>query len=254
MRFWVKILLGVMSGFAGGFAAGFFTHKKINDVQFEEVSEEELDKFLENAPEPVKIANGQLNATNSRFKAPSSLEKALVDGETDPNKLRMAAAGKTPYMAADDEKKKEYSKMWNAVKQYSNEENANDIPVEDDLDLAQSIDKEFMDVLDDDELPTKKEPYQITLGEFYEERREYDKVTIDWYDEDDVVLDEREEIIPNPETYVGCSMKELFKEPPMDGDPDSIFMRNDTYGTDYEVIRHHASYQKAVLGQAVDDS
>ena len=256
MKIWLKILLGVMGGFAGGFAAGFLTHKKINDTQFEEVTEEDFQKLLEGAPEEVKKANDEINAHNSHYKAPSSLEKAIAEGETNVDKLKVAAAGKTPFMAADDEKKKEYSKMWQTVHNYSNEDNANNLPVpDDDLDLEQAIDKEFMDAMDDDDddPDTKAEPYEITLGEFYEERREYDKKTIDWYDEDDVTLDEDEKIIADPETYVGCSMKELFKKPPVDGDPDSIFIRNDHYGTDYEVIRHHAKCNKSILGLA-DDS
>lgn len=257
MRLWLKILLGVVGGFAGGFAAGFFTHKKINEVQFEEVSEEELDKLMESMPNDIlsKIEN---NTQETHSKAPSKAEKALDTYSSNPDKLRNALQGKTPFIAADDEKKKEYSKMWQTVKGYSNEENANDLPVpdEDNLDLEKSIDKEFMDILDDVDDPISppgsEKIFKISLGEFYQDHREYDKITIDWYDEDDILLDEREEIIADPTSYVGCQIKELFAGPSIDGDPDAVYVRNDKYATDYEVIRHHASYKKMTIGDSDD--
>ena len=47
MKPWIKILIGVVSGFAGGFAAGFLFHKKMNDIQFEEIDEEEMARIEE---------------------------------------------------------------------------------------------------------------------------------------------------------------------------------------------------------------
>lgn len=255
MKIWLKIFLGVLGGFGGGFAAGFFVHKKMNDVKFEEVGEEELEALMQQIPEDIRIA-AENKPQECLSEGQKGGQKAPVDLPTDPNQLRNSLQGKTPYIHADDAKKKEYSKMWNAVKEYSGEENANDIPVQENED---DLDPDFMNMLDGvtpdevDESPLKKEPYQITLQEFYEERREYDKVTIDWYEEDNVVLDEREDIIPDPKSYVGCSMQELFNLPPLDMDPDSVFIRNDTYGTDYEIIRHHASYKEYVAGEGSDD-
>ena len=42
MRPWIKILIGVVIGFGAGFGSGFFFHKKLNDVKFEEITEEEM--------------------------------------------------------------------------------------------------------------------------------------------------------------------------------------------------------------------
>ena len=236
MKVWLKILLGVLGGFSGGFVTGFFVHKKMNDIQFEEVSEEDLDKLLAEMPQMNNLPEA---------KKEKDIPKELP---TDPDELRKALQGKTPYIKADDEKKQEYSKIWNTVKDYSNKENADELPLEDDIPKDEN--EEFMENLaaevndNHDEPETKKAPYLISLGEFYDERREYDKITIDWYDEDNVVVDEQEKKIPDPEAYIGCKMKELFGKPPADGDPDSRFVRNDNYGTDYEVIRHHSRWSE----------
>lgn len=248
MKIWLKILLGVIGGFGAGFASGFFVYKKLNDVQFEEVSEEDLDKLLEGLPNETKnLSSGNTEAAE---KAVFERNKAILEAGTDPDKLRNAFQGKTPYIQADDAKKQEYSKIWNTVKSYSNEANADEIPTEND-NPEDEHDAEHMDAIDSEiadevaEPEKKSEPYMITLGDFYDERREYDKITIDWYDGDDVLLDETEQPIPDPVSYVGCDMKTLFGNTvPSDGDPDCRFVRNDRYGTDYEVIRHHGSWHE----------
>ena len=248
MKIWLKVLLGVIGGFGAGFASGFFVHKKINDVQFEEVSEEDLDKLLEGLQDGTKnLPSGNEDAAK---KADFDRNKAIQEAGTNPDKLRNALQGKTPYIQADNDKKKEYSKIWNTVKSYSNEENADEIPTESN-DISEEDDvSEHMEALENEiadevaEPEPKKEPYMITLGEFYDERREYDKITIDWYDGDNVVLDETENPIADVISYVGCDMNTLFGRPPADGDPDSRFVRNDRYGTDYEIIRHHGSWHE----------
>ena len=243
MKVWIKVLLGIMAGFGGGFAAGFLTHKKLNDIQFEEVTQEEMDQLLEIPEDVRKLAEAKMKKILSEGTAK---EKELP---TDPDKLRNTLQGKTTYIQMDSDQKKKYSEIWNTVKDYSNEENANELPFEDEMDedflneLENDIEEE-----EDTELKNEK-PHVITLHEFYEEHREYDKITIDWYEEDDIVLDEREEIVPDPKSYVGMSMKELFNDMPNpDGDPDAMFVRNDKYGTDYEVVRHHSAYNQIVGG------
>ena len=255
MKIWLKIALGILSGFASGFAAGFFTHKKINEIKFEEVSEEELDKLIAEIPEDIREKVDNKDNSDTSVNGLKRAEKALDAYGDNPDKLRLAMQGKTPYIDADDKFKREYSKMWETTKKYSNKENADNLPVPEDeeSDIMREIDTEFYNSLDEiEEPPETKEPHKISLGEFYEERREYDKITIDWYDEDDTVLDEREEVIADPNSYVGCSMKELFSDPSPDGDPDAIYIRNDAYHTDYEIIRHHASCKKLIIGE--DDS
>lgn len=247
MKIWLRILLGVVGGFGMGFGTGFFVHKKLNDIQFEEVTNEDFDKLMEGLP--IKDVQGVKKDAGTPGKAVFEPNKGIPEYLTDVDKLRNALQGKTPYIQADDQKKQEYSKAWETVRKYSNEDNADELPTESD-DLEKDIDQDFVkDILNEaedipDEPEPKKEPYLISLGDFYEERRNYDKITIDWYDEDNVVLDEREEPIADIVSYVGCDMNTLFGKPPTDGDPDSRFVRNDKYQSDYEVIRHHASWKQ----------
>ena len=156
MKIWLKVLLGVIGGFGAGFASGFFVHKKINDVQFEEVSEEDLDKLLEGLQDGTKnLPSGNEEAAK---KADFDRNKAIQEAGTNPDKLRNALQGKTPYIQADNDKKQEYSKIWDTVKSYSNEENADEIPTENN-DISEEDDaSEHMEALENEIADEVAEP------------------------------------------------------------------------------------------------
>ena len=240
MKTGLKIFLGVIIGFAGGFASGYFFHKKLNDVEFEEVSKEEMALLEQKAIEKEKTEEpiSKANVNN------------VQDLPEDPDKMRMALQGKKSYVEADNEAKERYAKIWNAVKDYSNEENANDMPVES---VEEGFDEEFLEMLEEEEVtPGQVEPpHQIGLAEFYNERNEYDKITIDWFEEDDTFIDEKEEVIADIHSYIGnLDIKALFERlDPETDDPDICFVRNEQYGTDYEIIRRHGRYLDTMGGE-----
>jgi hypothetical protein len=233
MKPWVKILLSAVLGFGGGFAAGFYTHKKLNDVQFEEVDEIEMAAIEKKVQEKEAAAKD----------APKPLTDE--DLSTDPDKLRLQLQGKKSFLEADREAKEKYSEIWNTVKGYSNEENANEIPVES---LEEGFDENFIQEAMDEEqeadISKVKPPYPIDLAMFYNERNEYDKITIDWY-EPNTFMDEREEPIADIRSYIGeINIHDLFRETDTNDDPDIRFVRNEEYGTDYEIIRHHRTWEE----------
>ena len=229
-KLWVKLLIAVVSGFGGGFAAGFFAHKKMNDVKFEEVTEEEMAQIEE-----------KVNA--AKEKAEKEKKDILPDDlPENEDKLRMALQGKTSYAKADEEKKKQYEKIWSTMKDYSDEENANELPIQEE---EEEEDEEQDDIPEE---PDFDPPHEIGLADFWNDRNYHDKVTIDWYEPDNVWTDEKGEIIDNIESYVGMEVKGLFASNSPDDDPDIRFVRYDKRGSDYEIIRHHRSYHETVGG------
>ena len=245
MKWWVKLLLGITGGFGAGFTAGFLFHKKLNDVEFQEVSEEEM-ALLEKQTEAEQKTEPKKPEVNS-----------IQDLPDDPDKLRMTLEGKVSYIKADQEAKEKYASIWNTVKGYSGEENANELPIQKEEDddeeeisddtsdnVEEGFDQDFLEVIEMEQVePGQIEPpHPISLSEFYNERSEYDKITIDWY-EPFTFVDEREEIIADLVSYIGAiSVYDLFKENGPNDDPDIRFVRNEQYGTDYEIIRHHRSW------------
>lgn len=240
MKPWIKILIAGVIGFGGGFASGFLTFKKLNDVKFEEISEEEMAEIEKKVAEKQKTKEPETDIhVNDYIDTVRELPEKV-------DELRKALQGKTPYIQADNERKKAYEKMWNATKEYSNEDNANGIPT---VPIVDPAEEEYPSEEDDiDEAEEENEnafddpPHPISLSEFYNERPEYDKVTIDWYEPDDVWLDEKEEIIADIRSYIGIEVRGLFASNTPEDDPDIRFIRNDRYGSDYEVVRHHRSW------------
>lgn len=264
MKPWIKILIGTVIGFAGGFAAGFFSHKKMNDVQFEEISEEEMKEIEEKIQKSKEAAEHAKESISETFaKKPNKIfpDSDLPDSDLpdDPDELKLKLQKKTPYIQADSKQKMQYEKMWKATKDYSSEDNANRIPVpeEDEADSVgpeeDEFDDQFLEMLEEEEVTPGSAfvdpPHLIGLVEYYNERPEFDKITINWWQGDNTWTDDNEEIIQDISSYVGTIdiVKEFEKDEP-DEDPDIRFIRNEQYGTDYEIIRHHRGWKENTGG------
>jgi hypothetical protein len=88
-------------------------------------------------------------------------------------------------------------------------------------------------------------PYIITLEQL-EEKEHYDKLSISYYEDDDTLVDENEEVIADPVSIVGNDALNNFGEG--SDDPEIVYVRNEKLETDYEVIRLSKSYAITVLG------
>lgn len=117
----------------------------------------------------------------------------------------------------------------------------------------------YPDVIDedyheDDELPEDppendlqyEKPFVISREEFDEGYPHFDKITITYYAEDDVLADEQDEIIPDIEAVVGYDSLSRFGD--MSDDDCVVYVRNGRLGADYEIILTQESYSESVLG------
>ena len=248
MKLWLKVTIGVVVGFAGGFASGFFFHRRLNNVEFEEIEEAEMAKIEEGLREKEKAKDSRDPVTD--------VLNGKVDLPENPDDMRMTLQGKVSYLQADQAAKEKYSKIWSTVNGYSSKENADKLPLEKEeytdapVDLEEGFDEEFLEMIEEEEVEPGQvaPPYPIDMATFYNERNEYDKITVDWY-EPDVFLDEKEEPIADLKSYFGSiDIRKLFAENDSDEDPDVRFIRNEKYGTDYEVIRHHRTWTETIGG------
>lgn len=88
-------------------------------------------------------------------------------------------------------------------------------------------------------------PYVILIDDYTDHCQDYEKLSLYYWDEDDTLSDDKEDIIPNVEDLIGDGLTR-FGEGSMD--PDIVYVRNDKLGCDYEVVRYHKSYQEEVYG------
>ncbi len=86
----------------------------------------------------------------------------------------------------------------------------------------------------------------ITLEQHSLDTSNREKRVLTYYEGDGEVCDENEDILPAPEDFIGDAL-EHFGEG--SGDPDTVYVRNNLTGVNYEIVRNKDSYAHAVLGQ-----
>ncbi len=93
---------------------------------------------------------------------------------------------------------------------------------------------------------TEDAPYVINHDEFYVGEPDYQQSTLTYYDEDDVLTDERDQPINDTDGTVGDLNLTRFGH----GSKDNkiVYIRSDRLGLDFEVVRSSGSYVKEVLG------
>lgn len=254
----IKILIGA-AGFAGGFASGFLVHRKINNVQIEEISEEEMSEIVKKDSAAEAPENAPARKEETAVSEELGAAQQLPEKEDD---IRNTLQGKTPYIQADKDTKTAYEKLWKATSGYSSEENANQYPVwktegnaevtddaEDEHPSEEDFDEDFLEQLEQEAVEAGNAfvdpPHQIDLISFYNDHPEWDSVTVKWYMEDNTWVDEGGEVIPDIQSYTGVNVRNPFDEDPIDDDPDVRFWANPRYQTNYEFIRHHRSWAEA---------
>lgn len=95
-----------------------------------------------------------------------------------------------------------------------------------------------------------EKPYIIQTEEFFEDRPEFSKVTITYYDGDDTLLDEREMPIDDANRVVGQDNLDAFSSGKVSAkdDPHTVYIRNEKMSTDFEIVKEKGKYTVMVLG------
>ena len=90
------------------------------------------------------------------------------------------------------------------------------------------------------------EPYIISVDEYMNDREEYDKNTVTYFEEDDVLVDEREQVIPDVDSTVGNDSLTKFGH--KSNDTKVVYVRNERIESDFEILLDTRSYSETVLG------
>lgn len=92
-------------------------------------------------------------------------------------------------------------------------------------------------------------PYIIHEDEFRENEPEHEQGAYTFYEGDEVLCDDRDNMIPLLDEKVGLHHLNQFGHG--SGHPDVVFIRNEALSTDFEITRHSGHY--AVEVQGLDD-
>jgi len=90
------------------------------------------------------------------------------------------------------------------------------------------------------------EPYIITMEEYMEDEAAYDKLTITYYEKDDVLADERDKPIPDVDGLIGSGTLNKFGHG--SDSMNSVYVRNERISSDFEVVKDERSFTEVIYG------
>lgn len=100
---------------------------------------------------------------------------------------------------------------------------------------------------DAEALKAAHKPYLISHEDFYNTETEWDKMSITYYEDDDVLTDEGDRPVDDIDRLVGEQHLDFFGIR-SGGDKNQVFVRNPQLSSDFEITRHSGSYTEIVLG------
>lgn len=92
-------------------------------------------------------------------------------------------------------------------------------------------------------------PYVISRDEFIDNKHDFTQVDLEYFAGDNVLCDDKRVPIYNPAKVVG--RLEFGRG---SGDPNTVYIRNETVSAEYAVIRIEGTYQMEVLGLEAEEA
>lgn len=93
-----------------------------------------------------------------------------------------------------------------------------------------------------------EDAYIITLEEYMEDEQSFDKLSLVYFEEDDVLVDERNQPIPDVDKLIGEGSLNKFGHG--SDSMNSLYIRNERISSDFEIVKEERSYAEAVFGVA----
>ena len=234
-------------GLGVGYAVGYIlTKKKWQKIANEDIESVREQYRLTRQPGDREAADKVYEELNSK---PSDVDVQIVH-----EKIKQLAyvIPETIESSDDDQVEASLSKDLAEQMDEDDEEETSDFTIEGQapeeffrqhniFDATIDIDAEALAERDGDK------PYVITYEEFQTDEENYDKITLTYYEEDDVLTSaDDDSIIPDHEWTVG--QHNLHRFGMGSGSRNSVYVRNDQREADFEVVLNKSSYAEVVQG------
>lgn len=93
-------------------------------------------------------------------------------------------------------------------------------------------------------------PYVITTDEFMDDRQ-YQKLATSYFEKDQVLINDDDQNILEIDSTIGVRNLEFFGR--ASDDPNTVYIRNERHGTDFEVYRQEGAYFEALASMMDSD-
>ena len=229
-----RMIVPVVVAFGVGGAVGFFVASKIAEEQWREIAQMEIEdvktyyreKYEERPVEGLaQTEDDEYRTLAKRYEKPSPGE--------------LAKRGKKPV----PEPELDEAEMDGRYEYFDDEDDS-----EDDESYSDDEEDSEEDMDEDDTIspPKQEAPYVISYGEFIKENG-YDKVDLYFYRFDEILCDVNDRVYPTPEDELGIEWLDALKTQTM------TFVRNDTWGIDYEIHSLSQSFNDEVATRLETD-
>lgn len=215
-----------------GAATGAFIAIKMLEDHYAAIADEEIEAVKNMAREKIKEIEKKYEKDTEEVKevikkneeVVNNVYKKMARDYTKPNLEEIAERAKK---IADEEK--EY-------------------PREDD-DMDELEEEMYEKEAESDKLNERYDvdPYLITEEEFSNENLHYEKETLWYYLEDKVLCNDSEELVDDVEALIGEDTLEFIN------DDQTIYIRNDRQGSDFEIVCVKKAYSVEVMGGSLEE-
>lgn len=209
--------------FAIGLISGSVATYYIMKDEFERIADEEI----ESVKEMYKRTN------ESRQKVQENTEKKEAYMAT--FKEITDKAGYMNYGVLADQKDRKSEK--NDVSETQKHNIFDDYSDDENIEETQKYNRK----LSENDRKTIENPYTISPELFVQDKRDYDKITLEYYDDGFLVEEIGDDVVPDIASVIGYESLNKFGE----YEEDVVYVRNDKLETDYEVIRQHCNYSNS---------
>lgn len=220
-----------------GAATGAFIAIKLLEDHYAAMADEEIEAVKKMAREKIKEITDKYEKDSAEVKEVIKKNEEVVNNVykkvvRDYSKPDLAMAAATIHSQIVDEKEKtEYPRD------------------DEDEDMDELEEEMYEKEAESDKLNERYniEPYLITEEEFSNERLHYDKETLWYYLEDKVLCYDDEGLVDDSVDLIGDETLDFINE------DQTIYIRNDRMGSDFEIICLRKSYQVEVLGGTLSE-
>lgn len=226
----VKVAIGFVAGAVTGGVGTYFGLRS----KFARETQKEINEYREVARQRIRAANEFVDkVTKEDKKSEEDYDKAANSYDK--------FVDYTSYY--DGDIRDELNTVSQAVNDKSFDQHMaeREFPEDDEEDLDEELDNEEKVEALRKAREDQKLPYPISAAEFHNTQQWYEKITLTYFEGNDVLTDDREDPIDNPEEFVGTDYKKFFGMID-ENEPDIVMIRNDCNGCDYEICRVPASY------------
>lgn len=230
------VFFGSCVGTIGGFAIGYFWAKSVLTTKYEALADSEIAEMKEHYNAKHRALDSEREKLDKLRTLDVKKEKETLDTVVEDLKYRTDGEGRVPYHQMNDED----SSAPEAVTNVTNIFNQPQPEVEAEWDYAEETKTRNADI-----------PYVIHKDEYTESVDGYEQHTLTYFEGDDVLSNERDQVIEDQDGTIGLGNLSKFGKG--SGDPNIVYIRNESMKVDIEIVHSDGKFATEVHGFQNDE-